>query len=154
MDIDIDKISTYEPRNKVNIIKWRPIYEVIDEAYFIYYKTFSVAFMQQCKDNANGAQFIPLEVKNKIKRMAMEQGLYEQVIMLRCYLKFVAAAKNQNGAKFKFQGQSAISQRWFDLDFDFIKVIFSTREPDFYKKFFKDMTIHKIQIHLKSFKFQ
>ena len=34
MDIDIDKIDTYEIRNKVNTIKWRPIYEVIEEAYF------------------------------------------------------------------------------------------------------------------------
>ena len=33
-DIDIDKIDTYEIRNKVNTIKWRPIYEVIEEAYF------------------------------------------------------------------------------------------------------------------------
>ena len=35
MDIDIDNINTYEIRNKVNVIKWRPIYEVIDEAYSI-----------------------------------------------------------------------------------------------------------------------
>ena len=35
MDIDIDKINTYKLRNKVNTIKWRPIYEVIDEAYFM-----------------------------------------------------------------------------------------------------------------------
>ena len=66
MDIDIDKINTYEPRNKVNTIKWRPIYEVTDEAYFIEYKTFSDAFMQQCKYNANYAQFILLNVKNNI----------------------------------------------------------------------------------------
>ena len=47
--------------------------------------------MQQCKDNANDAQFIPQEMKNNIKRMATEQGLYAQVIMLRRkYLKFVA----------------------------------------------------------------
>ena len=34
MDIDIDKINSYEKRKKVNTIKWRPIYEVIEEAYF------------------------------------------------------------------------------------------------------------------------
>ena len=28
MDIEIDKIDTYEIRNKLNTIKWRPIYEV------------------------------------------------------------------------------------------------------------------------------
>ena len=42
--------------------------------------------------------------------------------------------KNKNEATFKFQGQSARSQRWFDLEFDWIEVIFSTREPDLYKK--------------------
>ena len=71
MDIDIDKINTFEKRNKANAIKWRPIYEVIDEYYFIDSKIFSDAFMQQCKDNANYAQFIPLEMKNNINRMAM-----------------------------------------------------------------------------------
>ena len=67
--------------------------------------------------------------------MAVEQGLYAQVIMLhRKYLKFSATDKNKNEAKFKFQGQSAISQRWFDLDFYCIEVNFSTRESDIYKK--------------------
>ena len=80
---------------------------------------FSDAFMQQCKNNANAAQCIPLKKKNNMKLMAMEQGLYAQVIMLcRKDLKFFAADKNKNEAKFKFQGQSAKSQRCFDLDFD------------------------------------
>ena len=30
---DIKKMDTYETRTKVNTTKWRPIYEVIDEAY-------------------------------------------------------------------------------------------------------------------------
>ena len=68
----------------------------------------------------------------------MEQGLYEQVVKLRRKdLKFVATDKKKNEAKFKFQGLSAISQRWFDLDLDWIGVNFSTREPDFYKKLFQ-----------------
>ena len=49
-------------------------------------------------------------------------------------LKFVATDKNKIEAKFKFQGQYARSQRWFDIDLDWIEVQFSTREPDFYKK--------------------
>ena len=94
--------------------------------------------MQQFKDNVNDDQFIPLDMKNNIKRMSMEQGLYSQVIMLRQkYLKFVATDKNKNEAKFKFQGQYARSQRWFDLNFYFIEVNFSTHEPDFYKKPFQ-----------------
>ena len=52
-------------------------------------------------------------------------------------LNYIAENRNKNESKFKFQGQSAISQRWFDIDFDWIEVNFSTREPDFYKKLFQ-----------------
>ena len=38
MSKDINKIDTYETRTKVNTTKWRPIYEVIDEAYIKYSK--------------------------------------------------------------------------------------------------------------------
>ena len=68
----------------------------------------------------------------------MEQSLYAQVIkFLKKDLKFDAADKNKNESKFKFQGQSARSQLWFDLDLDWIDMNFSTREPDFYKKLFQ-----------------
>ena len=41
--------------------------------------------------------------------MAMEQGLYEKFAKIRRKgLKFIAANRNKNEAKFKFQGQSAI----------------------------------------------
>ena len=111
--------------------------------------------MKQCKDNENESQFIPLDMKNNIKRMATEQGLYAQVVKLRRkYLKLITENKNKNQVKFKFQGLSARSQRWFDLDFDWFKVNFSTRRPDLYNIFFKDMTIHKIQILSKCFRFQ
>ena len=69
MGIEIDYINTCEMRNKVNTIKWRPIYEVIEEAYSKESENFSDDFMQKCKDNANQAQFTPLEIKNNIKRM-------------------------------------------------------------------------------------
>ena len=63
--------------------------------------------------------------------MAMEQGLYTQVAKLRRnYLKLIAANKNENDAKIKFQGISARSQRWFYLEFDRFEVNFSTSEPD------------------------
>ena len=85
----------------------------------------------------------------------MEQGLYAQVVkIIQKDLKFIAANKNKNEAKFKFQGQSAKSQRWFDIYFDWIEVNFRTREPGLYKIFFRAMTIHKIQIYLNSFNFQ
>ena len=87
--------------------------------------------------------------------MATEQALYAQVVKLRRkYLKLIAANKNENEAKFKFQGQSERSQRWFDLEFDWIKVNFNTNEPDLYKKRFRGTIIHRIQIHLKYFNFQ
>ena len=68
----------------------------------------------------------------------MEQGLYAQVVKLqRKDFLFDAADKNKTESKFKFQGQSARSQLWFDLDLDWIEINFSTREPDFYKKLFQ-----------------
>ena len=68
----------------------------------------------------------------------MKQGLYAQVVKIRRKdLKFIAANKNKNEAKFKFQGQSERSQHWFHLDFDWIEVNFSTREPGLYKKLFQ-----------------
>ena len=69
--------------------------------------------------------------------MAMEQGLYAQVVMIsRNDLKFMAENKNKKEAKFKFQGQSAGSERCFDLNFDWVEVNFITCEPDLYKKNF------------------
>ena len=89
-------------------------------------------------DNSNEARDIPGDVKNKIKWMETEQGLYAQVIMLRWEdLNCFATDKNKNEAKLKFQGQPARSQRWFDLDFDWTEANFSTREPGFYKKLFQ-----------------
>ena len=74
-----------------------------------------------------------------IKRMAKEQGLYAQVVKLRRKdFEFIAENRNKNEAKFKFQGQSARSQRLFDLDFDWIEVNFSTRETDFYNETFSE----------------
>ena len=132
MKINIDKIR------KVNTIKCRPIYEVVEKAYFKEYENFPDDFMKQCKDNENEAQFIQLQIKNNIKRMEMEQGLYAKVVKLRQKdLKFIAANRNKNEAKFKFQGLSEISQCWFHLEYDWIEVSFSTREPDFYNNVFQ-----------------
>ena len=81
--------------------------------------------------------------------METEQGLYAKVFMLhRDYMKTTKENKNKNEGKFKFQGNSARSQHWFDLDFDWTGEICSTCEPDLYR------TKNKIQIHLKCLKFQ
>ena len=58
--------------------------------------------------------------------------------------------KNKDEAKFKFHGQSARSQCWFDLDFDWIEEKFSTHEPDFYKTLFHS---HKDTQDTNTFKF-
>ena len=112
MSIDIEDIDTFETITKVNTTKWSPIYEVINKAYFIGSKNFSDDFIKECKNNSNESRDIPREVKNNIKRMAMEQGLYSQVIMLHQKdLKVFATDKIKNETKFKFQGKSARSQR-------------------------------------------
>ena len=70
--------------------------------------------------------------------MGMEKVLYAQVVILcQKYLKPIKANKNKNEAKFKFQGQSEISQRWFDIYFYWIEVNFRTCEPEFYRKIFQ-----------------
>ena len=87
--------------------------------------------------------------------MAAEHGLYAQVVKLRQKdLKYNAANKNKNESKFKFQAQSARSQHWFDINFDWLEFNFSTHEPDFYKKLFQINEKNKIQIRLKFLKFQ
>ena len=82
--------------------------------------------------------------------MDMEHILYAQVVKIsQKYLESIAANKNKNEAKFKFQGQSARSQHWFDIDFDWIEVSFSTLEPDFFNIFFQR---HDNTQYINSFK--
>ena len=106
--------------------------------------------MRKCKDNKNEAQFVTLEVRNNIKRKAMQQRLYAQVVKLRRKdLKLIAANKNKNEAKFKFQGQSARSHRWFDFDFDCIELSFSQHDLDLYENVFQ---IHENTQDIHTFK--
>ena len=85
--------------------------------------------------------------------MVTEQGLYAQVVKLRRKdLKCIAVNNNKNEAKFKFQGVYASSPRWFDLDFDWIEVNFSTREPDLYKKLFQSCDNKQYTNTFKSFR--
>ena len=58
-------------------------------------------------------------------------------MLLRKYLRTTEANKNENEAKLNFQGQSARSHIWFDLDFDRIEINFITRKPDFYRETFQ-----------------
>ena len=54
-------------------------------------------------------------------------------------------------SKFKFKGQSARSQLWFDLDLYWIDINFSTREPDFYKKLFQSHDNNQDEDTFKTF---
>ena len=102
MNIDIEKINTVENRNKLYTTQWRIIYEVIEPEFFEKSDILQT-IIEKCKDNANEAQFLPLEGKNNIQQMAMEQGLYAQLVKLRRKdMKLIAANKNKNEAKFKF----------------------------------------------------
>ena len=64
---DIENIDTFETRTKVNITQWRPIYEVIDEAYIKESNIFPDDFIREFKKNSNEPQFISSDVKNNIK---------------------------------------------------------------------------------------
>ena len=63
MSKDIDNINTYETRTKFNTTKWRPIYEVIYEAYIKGSTFFSDDFIKECKNNSNETHDILHEVK-------------------------------------------------------------------------------------------
>ena len=80
MNIDIENINTIENRNELYRKQWRNIHEVIQLYFFNETDIFLDDFIKICKNNANEAPFLPLEVKNNIKRMSMEQGLYDEVM--------------------------------------------------------------------------
>ena len=104
MNEDIETVEKNENSKQIfQKTKWRTIYEVIDKDYIENSNIFQGAFIKQCILCPNEPQFISQDVKNNIKRMAMEQSLYAQVIMFwRKDLKFDAADKNKNASKSKF----------------------------------------------------
>ena len=53
--------------------------------------TFSQRIFENCKNNANVPFNIPTDVKNNLNRMAMEQGLYSQVVRLHQMGLFITA---------------------------------------------------------------
>ena len=104
MSQDIKNIDNYETRKKVNITQWRPIYEVIDKAYIKESNILPDDFIRECKNNPNEPQFISSDVKDNIKRTAMEQSLYAQVVKLRRKdLQFFAADKNKMKQNLNFR---------------------------------------------------
>ena len=65
--------------------------------------------------------------------MALEQGLYAQVVMILRRESYDIKEKDETKI-YNFQGKSAITKHWFNLDHEWLKENFMTREPDFYKK--------------------
>ena len=73
MNIDIENINTFENKNKLHTTQWRTIYEVIEPDFCEKYGIFLGDYIYKCTDNENEAINISIEVKNNIKRMAMEE---------------------------------------------------------------------------------
>ena len=87
--------------------------------------------------------------------MAMEHSLYVEVVKLwRKDLLFFAVHRNKTEAKFKFQGQSARSQLWLDLDLYWIGKNLALANLISIRKYFKIITISKTILCSKHFKFQ
>ena len=63
--------------------------------------------------------------------MDLEQGLYAQVVMI--LRKNLDGTKEKDKTKkFNLQGQSARTKNWFNIDHEWPKESFMTREPYFY----------------------
>ena len=67
----------------------------------------------------------------QLKKMAMENGLFTQVAMIRQRESYDKKEKDKT-RKYNSQGRSEIIKRWFDIDHEWLKENFMTREPDFY----------------------
>ena len=85
--------------------------------------------------------------------MAMKQGLYAQVVMIRqkesYNKKLMESTKN-----YYFQGQSARSGRWFNIDHDWLEETFMTCEPHFFKNSLLNNLGLMIQKHMKYLEYQ
>ena len=61
----------------------------------------------------------------------MEQGLYAQVVMI-LQKDLDHKEEKEKTKRYTFQGHSARSIRWFNLDHAWLEENVDTREPDFY----------------------
>ena len=79
--------------------------------------------------------------------MAMGQGLYAQVFMIRQKDSDNKKEKLKT-KKYNFQGQSSISIHWFDINHEWLEENFMTREPYFYKNYIKQVVGFVRQKHI------
>ena len=61
----------------------------------------------------------------------MEQGLYAQVVMILRKDSYHKKEKEKI-KEYNFQGKSARSRRWFDIDHERLEEKFMTHAPDLY----------------------
>ena len=77
------------------------------------------------------------DIKNNFK-ISLEESLYAQVVRIRPKsLVQKKYTREKPKRRYLFQGQSAISKHWFDLDIELVEEKFSTREPQFYNRLFQ-----------------
>ena len=89
----------------------------------------------------------------QLLKMAMENGVYAQVFMI-CRRESYDKKEKEKTKKYNFQGQSERSGRLFNLDNDWLKESFMTREPYFYRKCIKLNLGEMIQKHIKYLEYQ
>ena len=135
LDIDIENI--FKIKNIYNHRKrhWITIYEVIQQEFFDKTDILPEDFLRYFNKNKNVLFNIPTYVRNNLNRMATEQGLYAQVIMLRRnYLKIT-----EEDSKMRINSSSRVSLQ--DTSFGVILVLVglkkSTNEPNLYKNCFQ-----------------
>ena len=68
--------------------------------------------------------------------MALENGLYAQEVIIH-RRELDDKKKKDKTKKYNFQGQQAGTKHWFDIDHEWLKENFMTREQDFYKNYIK-----------------
>ena len=61
MNIDIENVAIKKQ------LYWRPIYEDIENSYFVETKLFPTTSLNQCRNNPNERQKIPNEIKADLK---------------------------------------------------------------------------------------
>ena len=154
MNIYFENITTIEKRNKVYTKLSNTIYEVIQQDFVDETDIFTDNFIKHCKNNVNEDHNIPLGVKNSLKRMSMEQGLYAQVVMLRQKdLKITEA----NKIKIEINLSSKVSLQYHSVGMILVlvllKKLLSHVNQFSIGKYFKGVIIQKKQIHLKCLKF-
>ena len=85
--------------------------------------------------------------------MAMEQGLYAQVVMIG-RRESDDKKEQENTKKYNLQVKPARSRCWFDLDHEWLEENFRTHEADFYGKMYQNKFRGDDTNHIKYLEYQ